>query len=77
MKTLAQFKQENGVTTIDLMKLNGRAFATVKDKSLIVAEKTDMTKPLFVTPVEKDKNDQPLINVFVLVNSAAQIVASI
>lgn len=77
MKTLKQFKQEEGISTIDLLKLNGRAFAQVNDKSLIVSSKCDMTLPLFVTPIEKDKNDGVLVNVYALVNSQAQVVASI
>lgn len=49
MQTLGQFKQENGVTTIDFLQGKGRAFATVNDKSVIIASNADTKKPLFVS----------------------------
>lgn len=69
MTTLNQFKQEMGVQSIDLMQGNGRMYATVKDKSLIVGTNTDMAKPLFV--IWNDKG------FYCLVNSAAKVVQSI
>lgn len=48
MKTLNQFKQENGVTTIDFLKGKGRAFATVANKDVIIGASTDLKKPLYV-----------------------------
>lgn len=52
--TLAQFKSQHGITSIDLKKGQGRAFGrftsstTKQMETLFVAEKCDLTKPLFV-----------------------------
>ena len=48
MQTLAQFKAQEGVATIDFMQGKGRHFATVNDKSIIIAEKCDLKKPLYI-----------------------------
>jgi hypothetical protein len=77
MKTLAQFKLEERVSKIDLMKGQGRAFAQVNEKNVIVSEKCDMTKPLFVTKLEADKDGNPLQNVYAICNSTVELVASI
>lgn len=70
MKTLAQFKLEEGVATIDLMQGKGRKFAKVNDKDLIVATECDMSKPLFVFHNEEK-------GFHVICNSGATVVASI
>ena len=70
MRTLNQFKQELGVTSIELMKGNGRMYATVGDKSIIVGNTTDMVKPLFVV-YNEDKG------FYCIVNSSAKVVATI
>lgn len=49
MKTLTQFKNENKVSTIDLLQGKGRAYCTVGTQKLFVASKTALDKPLFVT----------------------------
>jgi hypothetical protein len=77
MKTLNQFKAEEGIGSIDLMQKNGRAFATVKEKSLIVAENCDMKKPLFVIKVEKNAAGDELTNVYAICNSDAKVVATV
>ena len=70
MKSLNQFKAENGVVTIDLLQGKGRAYAKVQDKDLIVGSATDMKKPLFVIHnAEK--------GFYCLVNSDVKLVASI
>ena len=77
MKTLAQFKQEEGVTTIDLLQGKGRIYATVNEKNLVVSSKCDMAKPLFVIQLEKGKDGQPLQNVYAITNSVVKHVASV
>ena len=69
MRTIEQFKAENNIQSIDLMQGNGRMFATIGDKSLIVGTNTDLKKPLFVTWNDK--------GFYCVVNSAAKVVASI
>lgn len=52
--TLAQFKFQHGIQSIDLKKGNGRAFGrftsatTKRMETLFVAQSCDLTKPLFV-----------------------------
>lgn len=70
MRTLNQFKQELGVQSIDLLKGNGRMYATVGDKSIIVGSNTDMNKPLFVIH-NSDKG------FYCIVNSAATVAATV
>lgn len=70
MKTLAQFKLEEGVATIDLLQGKGRKYATVNNKSVIVSQECDMTKPLFVFHNEE-------LNLHVICNSGVKVVASI
>ena len=70
MKTLAQFKQEEGVQTIELMQGKGRAFAKVNDKDLIVGTNTDMKQPLFVIHNEER-------GFYVICNAGAKVVGSI
>lgn len=77
MKTFNQFKQENGVSTIDLLQGKGRAYATVKDKQLVVSSKCDLGKPLFVVPMEKDKDGVATPNTFLLCNSDVKVLAPI
>ena len=70
MKTLAQFKLEQGVATIDLLQGKGRKYAQVNSLSVIVSTDCDMDKPLFVFHnVEKGFH--------VICNSAAKYVGSI
>ena len=70
MKTLAQFKLEEGVATIDLLQGKGRKYATVGTKSIIVSTDCDMAQPLFVFHnVEKGFH--------VICNSNAKYVGSI
>lgn len=71
MKTLAQFKIEEGVSQIDLLQGKGRRYATVNNKSVIVATECDLAKPLFVFHNEEK-------NLHVICNSeGAKVVASI
>jgi len=70
MKTLEQFKLEEGVSKIDLLQGKGRKYATVGTKSLIVSSECDMAQPLFVFHnVEKGFH--------VICNSSAKYVGSI
>lgn len=57
MKTLAQFKQEQNVTSIDMLQGTKRAYATVRDHKLFVASKTDLSKPLFVSELRRPNPD--------------------
>ena len=79
MKTLAQFKQEQNITSIELMQGKGRKFATVRDMDLIVGTKTDLKQPLFVIPLSKaidaalpisEENSVIVPKAFVLINNA-------
>ena len=70
MKTLAQFKKEEGIDQIDLMQGKGRAYATVNEKSVIVSTECDLTKPLFVFHNEEK-------DLHVICNSGVKLVASI
>lgn len=81
MKTLNQFLIENNCSKLELMQLNGRAFATVGDKQLVASKSCDFAKPLFVTPLSKFNNgidategSTEVPNAFVMMNSAAEIV---
>ena len=70
MKTLSQFKLEQGVATIDLLQGKGRKYAQVNSLSVIVSTECDMTQPLFVFHnVEKGFH--------VICNSASKYVGSI
>ena len=70
VKTLAQFKLEQGVATIDLLQGKGRKYATVNTLSVIVSTECDLARPLFVFHnVEK--------NLHVICNSNAKFVGSI
>ena len=77
MKTLGQFKEEEGITKIDLLQGNGRMYATVNEKNLVVSSKCDMSKPLFVIQLEKDKDGKPLQNVYAITNSVVKVAASV
>ena len=57
MKTLNQFKQEQNVTSIDIIQGSKRAFATVRNQKLFVASKTDLSKPLFVSELRRANPD--------------------
>lgn len=70
MKTLEQFKLEQGVSKIDLLQGKGRKYATVNTLSVIVSTECDMARPLFVFHnTEK--------NLHVICNSNAKYVGSI
>jgi len=78
MKTLAQFKAENAIEKIELLQGKGRKFCTVRDKSLIVAEKCDLSKPLYVTEMTKpvDANEPEgertvVPNTFIILNASS------
>lgn len=70
MKTFQQFKDELGVKNIAFQVGKGRAFATVKDKNIVVGKDTSVTKPLFVIESLVDADgvvrNTPL---YILVNS--------
>lgn len=77
MKTLAQFKREQDIQSIDLLQGKGRKYASVRDLDLVVSSKCDLTKPLFVIPmseeIEEGKgfiegNTRKVENVYLLVN---------
>ncbi len=57
MKTLAQFKQEQNVSSIEFIQGNKRGFATVRDQKVFVASKTDFSKPLFVNELRRPNPD--------------------
>ena len=80
MKTLEQFKLENGIKEINMMKTaKGREFANiaikdsdgkiVKEITVVVATKFDDSKPAYVVEVTEDKNHNALENVFAICNS--------
>lgn len=77
MKTLAQFKQEEGVNQIDLIQNKGRAFATVNDKNLIVSSECKLNEPLFVIPMSQDKEGNPVMGVYLIINSTSKHIASV
>jgi hypothetical protein len=79
MKTLAQFKLEQGIATIDLLQGKGRKYAQVKDIQLVVSKSCDLKAPVYVTqmnapiddtqPISED-NSKVVPGVFLLVNAA-------
>lgn len=69
MKTLAQFKAEHGVSTIDFLRGNGRAYAKVGNDDLVVSTNFNSGKPAFVTWNDK--------GFYVLVNSEVKVVMSL
>lgn len=84
MKTLNQFKAEEGITNIDFLKGKGRAFATVKDKSLVVSSEFDNTKTAYVTPLSRFNNGKDdsegstvVPNAFVICNSTVALAFSL
>jgi len=84
MQTLNQFKLENRVTNIDLLQKNGRAYANVNNKKLIVSSECDMKQSLFVIPCTKNKDGEPMPldmnghpTVFLLINSTSKHIATI
>lgn len=73
MKTLAQFKSELGVDSIQFLKNeSGRQFATIGKVTLVISPKLDMKKPMFVTAIEKDKNGNKLENVYSVCNTSVE-----
>lgn len=83
MKTLSQFKQENNITSIDLLQGAGRKYAQVRDLQLVVSSKCDLKQPLFVIPLSEaiDKqlpltpeNSKVVPNVYLLVNATNVVV---
>jgi len=87
MKTLDQFKAENNIAKIDLLKGKGRMYAQVGEKQLVVSSKCDLSKPVFVTglneqvdktqPIDAEGNSRPVPNAYLLVNSTVQVAGSI
>ena len=86
MKTLSQFKQENNITSIDLLQGKGRKYAQVRDIQLVVSNKTDMTKPLFVTSMSEaidkeqpisESNAQVVPGVYLLINAGVTVTDTI
>ncbi len=78
MKTFAQFKQEEGITSIELMKAaNGRKFAQVNEKNIIVATNCDLSKPLFVVPTSNKDTKEVVPNLFTIVNSTVEMAETI
>lgn len=79
MKTLAQFKKENNIETIDLLQGKGRKYAQVRDIQLVVSSKCDLKQPVYVTPMSEpidpsqpitEENSKVVPGVFLLVNAA-------
>lgn len=77
MKSWNQFKAENGVTTVDMLRGKGRLFAKVADNDLVVSQECVLTEPLFVIPLSKfnngtDSTDGSTVipNAFILINSS-------
>jgi hypothetical protein len=84
MLTLNQFKAENNISKIDMLRGEGRLFATVREKSLVVAKDCDVSKPLYVIPLSKfnngvDDTDGSTIvpNAFVIINSSVTVEISL
>ena len=81
MKTLAQFKLENGVTSITLIKHStGRQSVAIKDSTLILSKDCSLKEELFVIPYNKlnngtDATDGVTVvpNTFVIINSKSTI----
>lgn len=80
MKTLAQFKQENNITSIDLLQGKGRKYAQVRDIQLVVSSKCDLKQPVYVTPMSEpidasqpisEENSKIIPGVFLLVNASS------
>ena len=76
MKTLTQFKQELGVSKIDLLQKNGRAFAKVQDIDLVVSSNCDLSKELFIIPLTKE-DGTPVANAVLMINSDIKTIASV
>jgi len=78
MKTLNQFKQEEKIANIELLQGNGRRYAKVNNKDVIVSSKADMAKPLFVTELTTDEQGNarqtPL---YVICNAQVKVVATV
>ena len=77
MKTLKQFKQEMNIDSIGLMQGKGRAFAQVRENSIIVAKDCDLQKPLFVTPLNNQETGLVVANAYVIVNSDVKMLGSL
>ena len=77
MKTFNQFKQEERIASVELLQGKGRAYATVNDKTLMVASTCDLKKPLFVIKMEADKDGVATPNTYLLINSDVKVLAAI
>lgn len=77
MKSLSQFKEEENISTIDLMQGNGRMFATIREKSVIVSKECDLEKDLYVIPLTNAETGLVIPNAFVIINSNVKKVGSL
>ncbi len=83
MKTLAQFKAENSVTSITFIKSKKapfRQFCTIGNNSLVVSKEADLKLPLYIIPFSTFNNgvdasdgttEKP--NSFVIINANVEI----
>ncbi len=80
MTPLAQWKQLHKVKQIQLMQGQGRMFANINGKTLIVGSKTDLNKELFVMELNSNRDGEVIApgTAFVLINSSkVRVVMSI
>lgn len=77
MQTLAQFKKELGVETIEFMKSNktGTQFTTVRAKNIIISRKADVSKPLYVTMMTRTADGEEIApeTAYVIHNAGAEV----
>jgi hypothetical protein len=69
MKTLAQFKKENNIETIQLLQGKNRKFANINDLVIIVSKECDLTKSLFVVATTNQETGVTYQNAYTIVNS--------
>ena len=83
MKTLAQFKAEQGLSKIELLQGTGRKYAQVNDVQLVVSSKCDLTKPCFVTNLNEKideageftpENSKIVPGVYLVINASVKAV---
>ena len=78
MKTLDQFKMEEGIKEIHLLQGKGRKYAQVNDKNIIVSTQCDLSKPLFVIPTTNKESGLVMPNLFTIINATnVQMVGSV
>jgi hypothetical protein len=81
MQTLNQFKTDNGITSLDFIQMKGRAFAETKGKRVLISKTCDLTKTLYVIPlnsIDKESGETlPVENGYLVVNSDAKAVATL